>query len=126
MRRPREAIDAAVLAAAIRIDGTVEANVGRVVPRDHFSRGIERNGGLERWQLLETLPAVVEGDPRFGLKAAAGVRLRAAAPPPLAINSDGEFGKGRRRPRRLGGRRDRRVLEGTRGCSTHGLNIASR
>ena len=35
-----------------------------------------------------------------------------------------KLGKRRRCTRRFGGRRDRRVLEGMRGCSTHGQNIA--
>ena len=117
--RPREAVDAAMLAAAIGIDRTVEADVGRVVAGDHLARGVERDRGLERRQVFQALPAVVEGDPRLGLEAAAVVGLRAAAAPPLALDRDRQFGK-RSRTRRLGGRRDRRVLEGMRGCSAHG------
>ena len=49
--------------------------------------------GLERRQFVEALPAVVEGDPRLGLEAAAVVGLRAAAAPPLAFDRDREFGK---------------------------------
>jgi hypothetical protein len=38
--------------------------------------------------------------------------LRAASTPPLALDCNRQFRKGRTRTRRLGGRRDRRVLEG--------------
>src|SRR6266478_2392673 len=124
MGRPRETIDAAVLAAAVRVDRTVEADIGRVVAGNDLAGGIECDRGLERRQFIETLPAIVECEPRLRLETAAGVGLRAAAAPPLALDRDGEFGKRRRSTRRLGGRRDRRVLEGMRGCSTHGLNIA--
>ena len=123
MGRPREAVDAAMLAAAIGIDRAVEADIGRVVAGDHLARGVERDRGLERRQVFQALPAIVEGDPGFGLEAAAVVGLRAAAAPPLAFDRDREFRK-RSRTRRLGGRRDRRVLEGMRGCSAHGWNIA--
>src|SRR6202022_4799451 len=124
MGRPREAVDAAMLAAPVRVDRTVEADIGRLVAGNDLARGIERDRGLERRQFIETLPAVVEGDTRFRLEAAAGVGLRAAATKPLAFDRDGQFRKRRSRTRRLGGRRDRRVLEGTRGCSAHGQNIA--
>ncbi len=40
VRRPRVAIDAAVLAAAIRIDRAVEADIGRAVPADRRLRRI--------------------------------------------------------------------------------------
>ena len=43
--------------------------------------------------------------------------------PALAVNGDRKLGK-RSRTRRLGGRRDRRVLEGMRGCSAHAWKIA--
>ena len=122
MRRPREAVDAAMLAAAIGIDRTVEADVGRVVAGDDLARGIERHGGLERRQIVEALPAVVERHPRLGLEPAAGVGLRAAAATPLAFDFDRKLGKGCR-TRRFGGRYNRRVLEGMRGCSAHAAKI---
>ena len=125
VRRPREAVDAAVLAAAIGIDRAVEADIGRVVAGDDLARGIQPYRGLERRQIFQALPAIVEGDPRLGLEPAAVVGLRAAAAPPLAFDGDREFRK-RGRTRRFGGRRDRRVLEGMRGCSAHGRNIARR
>src|ERR1700682_1951774 len=122
--RPRETIDTAMFAAPVRIDRTIKTDIGRIVACDDFSRGIERDAGLERRQLIEALPAVVESYAGFSLKAASVVGLRAAATPPLAFDRDREFRKRRSRTRRFGGRRDRRVLEGTRGCSAHGENIA--
>ena len=110
--RPRKAVDAAMLAAPVGVDRTVEADVGRIVAGDDLARGIDRDRGLERRQFIEALPAVVERDARFGLEAAAVVGLRAAATPPLALDRNREFRKRRKRTRRFGGRRDRRVLEG--------------
>ncbi len=74
VRRPREAIDAAVLAAAIGIDRTVERNVGRVVAGDDLAGGVDRHRGLERRQFVERLPAVVEGDARQRLETAGRIR----------------------------------------------------
>src|SRR2546421_7608614 len=122
---PRKTVDAAMLAAAVRVDRTVKADIGRVVARNHLASGIDRDGGLERRQFVEALPAVVECEPRLSLETAAGVGLRAAAAPPLALDRDGEFGKRRRRTRRLGGRRDRRGVQGLRGCATHGPDITN-
>src|SRR5215218_9704613 len=123
MRRPREAVDAAMLTTAIRIDRTVESDVGRVVEGNDLARGIERYRGLEWRQVVQALPAIVEGDPRFSLEPAARVGLRATATLSLAVDRDRKLGK-RCRTRRFGGRRDRRVLEGMRGCSAHEANIA--
>ena len=78
VRRPRKTVDAAVLAAAIRVDRAIEGNVRRVVAGDHLAGGIDANARLECRQLLEALPAVVESDPRLGLVAAGRVRLSAA------------------------------------------------
>ncbi len=112
MGRPREAVDAAMLAAAVRVDRTIEADIGRIVAGDDLARGIDRDRGLERRQFIEALPAVVERDARLGLEAPAGIGLRAAATPPFALDRNRELRKRRRRTRRFGGRRDRRVLEG--------------
>src|SRR5258705_12405527 len=111
-------------AAAVGVDRTVKADIGGVVAGNGLAGGMARDRGLERRQFLEALPAVVESEPRLGLETAAGVGLRAAAAPPLALDRDGEFGKGRRRTRRLGGRRDRRVPGGMRGGSTQGFGKA--
>src|SRR5882757_7427588 len=124
MRRPCEAIDATVLATAIGIDRAVEADVGGLVAGDHLARGVDADRGLERRQLLKALPAVVEDDARLGLIATAGVGLRAPASPALLVDGDRQLREIRRRTRRLGGRRDRRVLESMRGCWTHEAKIA--
>ena len=124
MGRPREAVDAAMLAAPVGVDRAVEADIGRIVAGDDLARGIDRDRGLERRQFIEALPAVVERDPRLSLEAAAVVGLRAASAPPLALDRNRQFRKRRKRTRRFGGRRDRRVLEGMRGCSAHGKTIA--
>ena len=85
--RPREAIDAAVLAAAIGIDRAVEGDVRRIVAGDDLARRVDRHRGLERRQFVEALPAVVEGDARERLVAAGGIRQRAAAAPALAVDA---------------------------------------
>ena len=112
MGRARETVDAAMLATPVRIDRTVEADIRRIVAGDHLARGIECDRGLERRQFIEALPAVVERHARLSLEAAAAVGLRTAAAPPLTLDRDRKFRKRRKRTRRLGGRRDRRVLEG--------------
>ena len=124
MRRPGETVDAAMLATPVGIDGTIETDIGRIIAGDDLAGRVERDRCLERRQLIEALPAVIERDPRFSLETTTGVGLRAPAAPPLAVDRDRQFGKSRRRTRRLGGRRDRRVLEGMGGCSAHDQNIA--
>src|SRR6185437_1572439 len=88
--RARKAVDAAVLAAAIGIDRAVEADVGGIVAGDDLARGIGLHRGLERRQLVERAPAVVEGDARQRLVTAHGVRLRAAAAATLVLDDDAE------------------------------------
>src|ERR1700677_801353 len=112
MGRPREAVDATMLATPVRIDRTVEADIGRVVAGDDLAGCIDRDRGLERRQFVETLPAVVEACARFGLEAPAVIGLRAAATPPFALDRHRKFRKRRKRTGRVGGRRDRWVLEG--------------
>ena len=60
MGRPREAIDAAMLAAAIGIDRAVEADIGRLVARDDAPRRHLLHFGRQRLELAERLPAVVD------------------------------------------------------------------
>src|SRR6185437_4745233 len=80
MRRPRIAIDAAMLAAAIGIDRAVEGDVGRVVPGDDGAGGVARIGGVEPARLgIGAAPAVVEGGALLRLEAPAGIADRAAA-----------------------------------------------
>src|SRR5260370_13035655 len=88
---PRKTVDAAMLAAPVRVDRTVEADIGRVVAGNHLAGGIGRDGGLERRQFVEALPAVVECEPRRSLETAAGVGLGAAPAPPLPLHRAGQF-----------------------------------
>ena len=81
VRRPREAVGAAVLAAAIGVDRAVEGNVGRLVAGDDLARLLDLHLGAERRQLLERAPFVVEGLARLRLVAAGDVGLRAAPVP---------------------------------------------
>src|SRR5665213_531714 len=87
--RPREAIDAAVLAAAIGVDRAVEADIGRGVASDDRAGRIDRQPRRERHRLglgTRLAPAVVERDAHFALEAAAGVRGGATS---LARQGDG-------------------------------------
>src|SRR6185312_1864457 len=90
VRRPRETVDAAVLAAAIGIDRPVEADVGTVVAGDDLARRVRLHDRLERRQIVERAPAVVEGDARVRLEAPHGVRLRAAAAAALMLDDHAE------------------------------------
>ena len=63
MRRPRVAVDAAVLAALVRIDRLRERDVGRIVARDDRARALDRRPSCGAW------------------RAALGRRARAAAAP---------------------------------------------
>ena len=86
MRRAREAVDAAVLAAAVGVDGLVEADVGAVVAGDDALRRLLAHVGLEGLQLAEALPAVVEGLAQLALVAADAVGARTAAAASLGIH----------------------------------------
>ncbi len=48
VRRPRVAVDAAVLAALVRVDRLAERNVGRIVARDDRARGLDTHDRLRR------------------------------------------------------------------------------
>ena len=84
MVRPREAVDAAVLAAAIRVDRAVEADVGRGVARDDAARPLGRHlcPSLRRRGLVR--PAVVEGLVMDRFETTIRVGGRAAARPCLS------------------------------------------
>ena len=84
--RPREAVDAAMLAAAIGIDRAVEADVGRGVARDDGARGVARQRRAQRRQFL----IVHRVDRGFGLPAIG----RANAP--LAVEAARTRSKARR------------------------------
>ena len=84
VRRPREAVGAAVLAAAIGIDRAVEGNVRRLVARDDLSGALDLHLGLQRRQLFERTPVVVERLDDLRLVAAGNIGLRAAPAPAIA------------------------------------------
>src|SRR5262249_33779767 len=86
VRRPRETIDAAVLAAAVRVDRTVKADVGRFIACDDLPRPLFGDVGLERRKLFETLPAVVERD--LGLRFIASARVGHGAAPAPTLTAD--------------------------------------
>ena len=89
MGRPREAIDAAMLAAAIGVDGAVEGDVGRAVAGNHLPRRIGRERGPERRQGFSgsaVAPAVVERLDAGLFEPSGGVRHGTA---PLARRQTG-------------------------------------
>src|SRR5690606_21086327 len=71
MGRPREAVDAAMLAATIGVDRAVEGDVGGVVPGDDAAGGIRMQYSAERIGLLQIVPAVIPFVPALGVVAAA-------------------------------------------------------
>src|SRR5438045_1280182 len=73
VRRPCEAIAAAVFAAAIGIDRLLEGYIGRIVGGDDHLRRLDEHLRLERRQVLERIPSVIENGARMGLEAAAHV-----------------------------------------------------
>ena len=86
MGRPRVAVDASMLAAAIGIDRAVEGDVGRIVARDDAAArvGRQRRRGARRVLLLLLVragarPAVVHRDAPERLEPAVRVGDRAAA-----------------------------------------------
>src|SRR5262249_24062504 len=79
MRRAREAVDAAVLAATIGIDRTVEGNVGRGVARQDGARGIARQRRAQRRQFVLDVPAVRRTDALLVVVAARRIRQSPAA-----------------------------------------------
>src|SRR5438067_5140808 len=80
MARPRIAVDAAMLTAAIRIDRAIEADIGRVVAGDDRARRIDREGRQQSCRLgFDRVPAIVERHPLLALEAAAFVAPGAAS-----------------------------------------------
>src|SRR6188474_1499097 len=76
-----------MLAAAIGIDRTVEADVGRFIAGDDLARRVGLYRGPEGRQLLQALPAVVEGDAGDRFIAAGRVGQRPASAPPLPADA---------------------------------------
>jgi hypothetical protein len=108
MRRPREAVDAAVLAAPIGIDRTIEADIGRIVPCDDGARIFVRHMRLKRRGRVERAPAVVEQDTVLAFEAAALVCKRAPAAAAVLGDPRGYEGDGvrqRGRPEFRGAKR---------------------
>jgi hypothetical protein len=97
VRRARETIDAAVLAAPVRVERAVEGDVGRLVLGEHRLHVFEAHLGRERLQLgglghafLERAPAVVVGGALVTGEAVRQPRGRAAA----LDGVDGDLGSG--------------------------------
>ena len=86
MRGAGEAVDAAVLATPIGVDGLVEADVGAVVAGDDAFGRLVAHVGLEGLQLGEALPAVIERLAQLALVAADAIGARAAAAASLGIH----------------------------------------
>jgi len=57
-----------VLAAAIRVDRAIKRNIRRLVVGDDLAGRVDRDAGLERRQIVEALPAIVEDDTRERLE----------------------------------------------------------
>ena len=79
MRRPRVAINAAVLAAAIRIDALIETDIGRIVSADDVPRAFVRDVRFDRrCGFIVRRPAVVEDFAALRFETSFAVRRRAA------------------------------------------------
>ena len=87
MRRPGKAVDAAVLAAAIGIDGLLEADVRAVVAGDDALGHLAIYVGLERRKLRQAFPAVVEGLAQLAFEAPDTVGARPAAATQLRLDN---------------------------------------
>src|SRR6185437_5454941 len=94
--RPRVAVDAAVLAAAVGVDRGGEADVGAVVScNDHLGLFGRNGGGDSVHHLVVERPAVVEGLAHLGLEAAGTVGAGAA---PADLLGEGGHGANLARP----------------------------
>src|SRR5690554_5356177 len=88
MRRPREAVHAAMLAASIRVDGAVEGDVRRFVAGDDRARPLDLHFSFEGRQLLDRLPSIVEDLTRCRLVPAGRVDRR--TPAATAVEADAD------------------------------------
>src|SRR5688572_1315048 len=89
MRGPRITINTAVLATAIRINGLLERNIGRIVPIDDGACSFSTHDGFKRWERFIHIPPSVIDDLRAcGFEAAFRIRSRSTARLQLvAVNS---------------------------------------
>ena len=104
VRRPRVAVAAAMLAAAVGIDGMVEGDVGRIVGHDGAARVLPAHLGLRLGRLtlqgvIPGLPAIVERGACIALEAVRHPRGRAAAL--QGGQREGELGHGVNAPRHM-------------------------
>src|SRR5690606_5152676 len=81
-----EAIGTAMLATAIGVDRTVEADIGTVVAGDDSPGALDMLDGLEQRQRLDAAPAIVEPVALMRLEPAGTVGLRAAAANALGLH----------------------------------------
>jgi len=79
VRRPCEAVRAPMLAAAIRIDRAVETDVRALVAGDDALGPLDMLDRLERLQILDLAPAVINGLAALRVEPARDIGLRAAA-----------------------------------------------
>ena len=82
MGRPREAIDAAMLAAPVRVDRPVERQIGRAVVGDQPPRPLLAHPGAQHRQLLLPRPAVIHRLAQMRLEPARVIAQRRPAPDP--------------------------------------------
>ncbi len=85
MRRPRIAVNATVLAAAVGIDARLETNIRAFVMRDNGASEIPVKTCRQRWNLI-VWPLIGIGIDAQGLEAVRRVSGRAAA-----VNRVGEW-----------------------------------
>src|SRR4051812_15887127 len=79
MRRPGKAVDAAMFAATVRVDGLIERDVRRGIARDDGPSGIAQHLGTDRrWLLIVSVPTVVEAHAPLAIVAAGIVGARAS------------------------------------------------
>ena len=83
MARPRIAIDAAVLAAAIRVDRAVEADIRRIVAGDDRARRVDAQGLTPRRRPRSAVPAPNRHRTRPAAPSRSGPVSLLAAPRPL-------------------------------------------
>ena len=88
MRRPGEAVDAAMFTAAVRVYRAIETDIGRRIPTDRGSAGVTRQSGRQGRQRLDLAifishraPAIVERHPCQAIEPHRGIDRGATAVP---------------------------------------------